>query len=82
MYDRVVYCHLVCSVPASISGFFSQEMPMIDSQEGLGMGGAQTSGALAGSGDPGPRGGQGPLRRKPLSAPMSDKEIGRWWKGL
>ena len=55
---------------------------MIDSQEGLGMGGAQTSGALAASGDPGQRGGQGPLRRKPLSAPMSDKEIGRWWKGL
>ena len=28
------------------------------------------------------RGEQGPLRRKPLSAPMDAKEIGRWWKGL
>ena len=55
---------------------------MIDSQEGFGMGGAQTSGALAASRDPGPRGEQGPLRRKPLSAPMEAKEIGRWWKGL
>lgn len=46
------------------------------------MGGAQTSGALTASGDPGPWGRQGPLRRKPLSAPMAAKEIGRWWKGL